>query len=310
MKEKINSLSLREYLENKPLEVKTYSAQYPVSYKQRLLFGDDNRNYQTRRYNKISGGYYEVLTSAITGGIWRGTRNSSYGNWGFFPDVVTEDSIIDSKGVCWKEKCALLDFQIHRYLLQQCNKTFMPQEKIRYFIFKYKIRSPSEIFGNFREDELEEKIISTLSKETAFLIDIPFSVLYNLHNPNIRSSFKSRYNGDKWDNETAFLCKGLLKMLFSPEEVLRSVQLEPSQFEIIKTHLPKGMTINGFDIASYPILKIEDKNYEAWLKQLKEDNAERLVQLENERKTREEYRNNSLLEESPLNKERSLFHSN
>ncbi|VVB83169.1 Uncharacterised protein [uncultured archaeon] len=310
MKEEIGSLSLKEYLENKPLEVKNYSVKYPASYKQQLLFGDDKRNYQTRKYNKISGSYYEVLTSAITGGIWRGTKNSSHSDWGFFPDVVTEDSIIDSKGVCWKEKCALLDFQIHRYLLQQCNRTFMPQEKIRYFIFKYRIRSPSEIFGNFREDELDEKIISTLSRETAFLIDLPFSVLYNLHNPKIPSSFKSRYDGDKWDNETAFLCKGLLKMLSSPEEVLRSVQLEPSQFDIIKTHLPEGMTINGFDITPYPILRIEDRNYEAWLKKLKEDNAERLVQLENERKTRDEYRNNSLSKKSNWGKEKSLFHSN
>jgi hypothetical protein len=304
------SNQLGEYLENPPIEVKNYSIKYSFLYRQQLLFEDKTKNYQTRKYNKISGSYYELLTSAITGGIWRGTKNSSYNSWGFYPDVVTEDSIIDSKGVCWKEKCALLDFQMHRYLLQQCNQTFMPQEKIRYFIFKYKIRSPSRSFEHLLESELAREVISTLAKETAFLIDIPFSVLYNLHSPDIPSSFKSRYNGDKWDNETAFLCKGLMKMLSSPEEVLESIQLNPSHFEIVKTHLPEGIAINGFDIASFPILKIEDKNYESWLKQLKEDNAERLAQLENERKTRDEYRNRKLMKESSSDKERMLFHSN
>jgi hypothetical protein len=297
-----HSDSLKEYMESEPIEVKQPLIQFPV---QSQLFRDSISTYSQRKYNKLSSFYYELLTSAITGGEWRGNKNSSHNSWGFFPDVVTEDSIIDSKGVCGKEKCSLLDFQMHRYLLQQCNKTFMPQEKVRYFIFKYKLRSPSKKFKDVPDNDFVKEVISTLSNETLFLLDIPFSVLYNLH--SVSSPYTSEYHGDKWDNGAVILHTGLLKMLSSPEEVLESINLKASDFRIIKSHLPEGIIINGANLVPYPVLRIEDKNYDEWLKKLREDNAEKLFLIEKERKTRDQYRKvKGLVKfENPL--ERMLF---
>jgi hypothetical protein len=283
-----HSDSLREYLESEPIEVADFSVKHPIP--QDSLIPDSICSYTQRTYNQISSFYYELLASAITGGKWRGKVNSSYGSWGFFPDVVTEDSVIDSKGVCGKEKCALLDMQMDRYLLQQCRQTFMPQEKVRYFIFKYGIRSPSKRFSSTPDSSLATEVISALSRETLFLLDLPFSVLHSFRSNAFNSLYTSGYNGDKWDNGTVILHTGLLKMISSPEEVLEGLHLNPADFNIIKSRLPEGMSANGIEILPYPVLRIEDKYYNEWLEKLRENNAERLDLLEKERKTRDEYR--------------------
>ncbi len=296
-KEQLNLIIPKDYSLNNPISISNISPTHPLfsmyNPKNQLFQQNTVLNYDSKFCTKIMSTFYEILTSAITGGVWRGNKNSSFTDWFFSIDVLTKDEIIDSKGVCLNEKCALLDFQIDRYLLQNCNHVFMPSpEKIRYFIFKYNIDSSKQYLDRTKQGELVQTIISTLSQETNYLLSLPFSIIHSLHNPETKSEFTSRYIGDKWDCETRFLSSGMDKMLTAPEEILTLIGLDPSHFDIAKTYLPSGMNMNGFDIAPFPILQIKDKEeyYKIWLQELKEKNVNKLKKLNLERKTRDECR--------------------
>jgi hypothetical protein len=293
MVKKWEPLTLDDYLGAEPIGVVNREVNYLMSglpSRQIELFeGDIKLKNNTDFYKKVVSRFYEALTHAIVGGDWRGMKNSSTIDWVFYPDVVTKDEIFDSKGVCWQEKCPLWDLQIDRYLLQQCENVFMPPKKISYYIFKYKVDHPTKCFDKFKNETVVDDIISTLSSETGYLLALPFRVIHNLHNPEIHSKYKSRYDGERWVRETRFLSRGMKQMLISPEEVLSSINLNSSNFNIIKTNLPEGIKINGNEVASFPILRIEDKNgnYESWLQQLKEENAEKLSYLKEEKHTKD-----------------------
>jgi hypothetical protein len=289
MGKRFDPLTLDDYMEGEPIQIANQEINYlmtGVPNRQIDLFEENSKpKSNTDFYKKVISRFYEALTNAIVGGEWRGMKNSSINDWVFYPDVVTKNEIFDSKGVCWHEKTPLWDLQMDRYLLQQCENTFMSPRKINYYIYKYKIDHPTKHFDKFDNETVVDDIISTLSNETGYLLAFPFSVVYNLHNPDIPSKYKSRYEGEKWIRETRFLSSGMKQMLICPEEVLSSVNLDASHFILTKTHLPEKIRINGNEINSFPILRIEDRNgnYESWLEQIKKENAEKLIYLKEEK---------------------------
>lgn len=293
MGKRFDPLTLEDYMKSEPIEVKERKINYLMKGlppRQIDLFdGNVKPKSNTDFYKKVISRFYEALTHAIVGGEWRGTKNSSANDWVFYPDVVTENEIYDSKGVCWQEKCPLWDLQTDRYLLQQCDNTFMSPKKIYYYIYKYKIDHPTKHFDKLKNETVVGDIISTLSSETGYLLALPFSVIHNLHNPDIPSKYKSRYEGDCWVRETRFLSRGMKQMLISPEEVLSSVNLDSSHFIITKSRLPTGIKINSNEINSFPVLRVEDRNgnYESWLEQLKKENEEKLICLKNEKREKD-----------------------
>jgi hypothetical protein len=296
MREKFEPLSLQEYMESKPIKVKEPNLTYPLGvipadspnlsddFKQQPISG--------QHCNRAVGTFYEILTAGITGGYWTGSRNSSRTKKVYKPDVISKEGIYDSKSVCWDEDCKLQDFQMDHHLVQEAMGEYIqPRRKIFIPIFKYKLISPWKTFDRDRI-HLKKTLISTLCDNTGFLLFLPFKVIYSLYSREIPADCKNRYEGDKWDYETRFLDDGMRDMLLHPEKILLSIKLNPKDFEIRKTCLPKGVKINGQEIMPFPILQIDycNGNYETWIEQINNEKAKELEKIITEKRTRDDYR--------------------
>ena len=295
---KFNPLSLEEYMQSKPIKVKKRNLTYPTNiipkYQFRLFDNKVAQQIRGQSYNRAVGIFYEIITEGITGGTWMGLRNSATDNDSVYkPDVVSEDRLYDAKSVSWNESCKLQDFQMDKALLQECTGAFIqPRRKLFIPIYKHKLVHPWKEFDSAGLN-LEKTLISTLCEQTALCLFLPFQVIYNLYSKDIPASdYKSRYDGEKWDHETRFLCSGIKKMLIDPETALSSVQLNPEHFEIKKTHLPRGVKVNNNKVKPFPILFIDYKNgsYEDWLNRMSIEKKEDLEKLKYEKRTRDDYR--------------------
>jgi hypothetical protein len=298
MVKKFDPLSLEEYMQSKPIKVKKKNLTYPTNiipkYQFRLFDNKVARQIRGENYNRAVGVFYEIITEGITGGTWMGLRNSATERDSVYkPDVVSEDKLYDAKSVAWNRSCKLTDFQMDKALLQECTGAFIqPQKRIFIPLFKYKLSRPWKEFDSAGLD-LEKILVSTLCEQTGFCLFLPFQVIYNIYSKDIPASdYKSRYEGDKWDHTTRFLCGGIKKMLLDPETALSSIQLNPEHFEIKKTHLPKGVKVNNNNVNPFPILFMDYKNgsYEDWLDKISIEKKEDLERLKYEKRTREDYR--------------------
>jgi len=278
---------LVDYMGPKPIKVFNKNLEYPI---QEKLFELLSRNPWQVDYGFRTriGNFYEILTTGIFGGRWVGTQNASQNeNETFQPDVITQDKIIESKSVCWKETLKLTDFQIDKYLVHQCDGS--KPNKIFFAVYKYKLRNPLIYFKQFKKNVLEE-MVKTLSQETAFMMFLPFSVVSNLHNPDLANSeFKSRYEKGNFDPISRFNSTGIKRMLQFPEEVLESYSLNPDDYLIKKTRFPREVKMNQYAIKPFPILFIEDKNHKKWLETFKKDNLERVLIIKKEDNKKKDY---------------------
>jgi hypothetical protein len=290
--------TLKEYMDSKSIKVKKRNLTYPTNiipkYQYRLFDNKVAQQIRGESYNRAVGVFYEIITEGITGGTWMGLRNSATDNEIVYkPDVVSEKGIYDAKSVAWQESCKLTDFQMEKALLQECTDAFIqPPKRIFIPLFKYKLSNPWKEFDNAGLN-LENTLVSTLCEQTGFCLFLPFQVIYNIFSKDIpANNYKSRYEGEKRDHSTNFLCSGIKKMLIDPETALSSVQLNPEHFEIKKTHLPRGVKVNDNAVKPFPILFIDYKNgsYEDWLDRMSVEKKEELERLKSERRTRDDYR--------------------
>lgn len=283
---RFNPLDLVDYMGPKPIKVFDKNPSYSIQEElfESIFYDSKKVNYGLR---KRIGDFYEILTQSIFGGNWVGTRNASQIENGLFqPDIITQDKIIESKSVCWKETLKLTDFQIDQYLVHQCDGS--QPNRIFFAIYKYKLRNPLIYFKQFNKNVLDE-IVKTLSQETAFMMFLPFSVVYNLHNPDLPSEFKSRYEDERWDRLSRFNSTGIKRMLEFPGEVLDSYSLNPEDYLIVKTRLPEGVRMNQSSVKPFPILFVEDKDHKKWLSEFKVKNKERIKTIISEDKRKKDY---------------------
>lgn len=286
MAEKFNPLSLTEYMQSKPIKPINENPLYPI---QGELF-DYNSEKINYGFRKRIGSFYEILTSAIFGGKWLDVENVSNGNGLFQPDVMSKEKIIESKSVCWKECLKLVDFQIDQYLLQQCDNFYQTPRRIFFSIFKYNINRPLSFFKKAEGNHLE-KIVTSLSENTSFLLFLPFSIIYQLHNPEGKDEnpFFSRYENPYFDTLTRLKATGMRELLVSPEKVLDIYGLCPEDYKIVKTHLPNGIKMNQNKITPFPILFIEYVDYDSWLDKFIEETKTKVEIIKKEEKKKRDY---------------------
>jgi hypothetical protein len=298
MGKRFDPLTLNNYMNAEPIEVKEKNLDYPAGiipkYQFRLWDNKMAQQIRGQHYNRAVGVFYEIITAGITGGIWMGLRDSAKGSDVVYkPDVVSPDGIYDAKSVSWNESCKLQDFQMDKGLVQECTGEFLkPRRKIFLPIFKHRLVSPWKEFDKAGLD-LENTLISNLCEQTGFCLFLPFQVIYHLYSVDIPAKeYKTRYDGSKWDHETRFLCSGIKKMLINPEVALHSISLNPETFDIRQTHFPNGIKINGNEIKPFPILSINYRNgnYESWLKQISTDKKDEIERIRTEKRTRSDYR--------------------
>jgi hypothetical protein len=287
-----------KYLGPKPIKVAQRKLTYPIQMElfPRTIHLGSGKEY--KRDNKYIGSFYEILAQGIFGGEWRGVRHSASenGDWSLLPDVVTNKEVMDSKAVSWDESLKIGDFQFDKYLVQQCTSEFLSSRKIFIPMFKYGLRHPWTLFDTFRENQLEN-IVRELAGKTAFMLFIPFSLAYKIHHPEAPSRFISRYDGERYDNMTRFSSRGIKLMLENPKECLEGLNVNPEDYIIERARLPDGMKMNQFSIRPFPMVLLQDKNYDGWLANFIEGNQERVRQLLDEKRTRDQYRQREQEEE-------------
>ena len=225
--------------------------------------------------------FYEILTAAITNGEWNRNRNLLENGYGHLhPDIICEDSLIDAKAVCATRPLKLRDIQFNQYFLHQGIST--DNKKIIYSICGYDVDKPI-VYLRQKENVLEG-IVDMLSKKTDFMIFIPFSAVINLH--NTKYSPFSRYEKDKKtgkavpDPLTQIPKRGLIKLLNSPDLFLEDCRINVDNYNIEKTNFPEGIQMNGKEITPFPILTIQDKNYQEWKEKFRIENSEIIKKLQ------------------------------
>lgn len=231
--------------------------------------------------------FYEIFTAAIFDGEWNRNKNLLEEKSGHLhPDVVCYDKLIDSKCVCLNRPLKIRDIQFNQYFLHQGIST--DNRKIFYAVCRYAVDKPIGYLRK-KENALEE-MVSLLSEKTDFLVLFPFSVAVNMHNPNC-SPF-SRYETDKKtgkavpDPLTQIPASGLSKLFNSLEEFLIDCGTNPEHYNISRTVLPSGIKMNKFPVTSFPIIIIEDKDYECWLAGFRKVNSERIKELKEKIRTK------------------------
>lgn len=302
MGKRFDSLSLTDYMDSEPIEIKNRELTYPPGivpkYQYKLFNNKVAKQVRGESYNRAVGTFYEILTAALTGGTWMGLRNSSGNDVVYKPDVISEKGIYDAKSVSWKESCKLQDFQMDKGIVQECFGEYIkPRRKVFIPIFKHGIVEPWKTFdeqvANQGNIHLERSLISLLCDETSFCLFLPFQVAYQFYRPDLTAKeYKSRYDGLRWDHETRLLSGGLKKILLSPEEALSAVNLNPSDFLIQKTKFPYGVTINEAEIKTFPILFMDYRNgnYESWIEGILAEKGEEIEKIRSEKRTRDDYR--------------------
>jgi hypothetical protein len=292
-----HSDSLKEYMESEPLEVKNKRLTYPlgiIPHFQHKLFDETSaRQISGQHLNKAVGIFYEILTTAITNGIWTGSVNSSQNGTIYKPDVITEDCLYDSKAVSLMQACKLQDFQIHKALVQECTAEYIkPKRKIFIPIFKYSLTNPWKLLDE-ESFNVKKNLISLLSQQTAFCLFLPLQIAHQFYRPDIPAEgYKTRYEGKKWDHETRLLSSGLKKILLFPEESLSAVNLNEDNFLIKKTHFPSEIFIDGSEIKPFPILFFDYKNgsHKEWIKNIMKEKGNEIEIIRTEKRTRQNYR--------------------
>lgn len=255
-----------------------HNLNYPI---QKELFTSYRESALEQGFMSRIAQFYEILTAAITGGEWNRNRNLLENGYGHLhPDVVCDDSLIDAKAVCSARPLKLRDIQFNQYFLHQGISN--DNRKIIYSICGYAVDKP--IVSLRQKENVLDRIVNMLSKETDFMIFLPFSAAINVH--DAKYSPFSRYEKDKKtgkpvpDPLTQVPKNGLIKLLDFPETFLTDCGINFENYKIQRTVFPKGIKMNGQEITSFPLLIIEDKNYEEWLAKFRADNIESIKQLQ------------------------------
>jgi hypothetical protein len=251
---------------------------YPI---QRGLFASYRESTLEQGLRSRIAQFYEILTAAIVEGEWNRNKNLLKKGYGHLhPDVICDDMLVDAKAIRADGPLKIRDKQFEQYLLHQGIST--DNRSIFYSIFRYGITNP--IVCLRKKENVLEEMISVLSKKTDFMILLPFSATINMHNP-IHSHF-SRYEKDRKTGETVpdpltqIPKTELTKLFDSPEVFLADCGINPENYLIKRTTLPAGIKISGYDVLSFPILVIEDKDYKSWRTEFRENNLERIRELQ------------------------------
>lgn len=137
--------------------------------------------------------------------------------------------------------------------------------------------------------QLFNEIFNTMSQETAFLLSLPFSVIWEIHKNS------SRYDDKHWDSYSRFNMPMMQELLTKPHRTLENeLALNPDDYKIKRTRIPSTMEICGRPIKPFPVLLIRHRSrqqHDAWVDQFVEENREYLE--DQKHITREELRYNT-----------------
>jgi hypothetical protein len=251
---------LEDYFASEEMEVKNKEIIYSLK-------NTHNQNLnQFQNLGKKLACFYEILIQGIYGGE-RGKGYTLENDKGFclklIPDLVSENRIWDSKATASRQHIKLIDDQIMKYSLFQIKNEEMPIIKMD--IFRHGI---NHLNSKFADKPLKE-LIFRLTQKTKSLISLDLSIIFEYYRLSSKTKdFKLRY--EKGNSYTKISSVTLNSLLAYPEKSLESIGMDLKDIDIKKRRFPSNVTMDGYEINSFPVLIIENKNYpEKWLEGFK-----------------------------------------
>lgn len=232
--------------------------------------------------NPRLGAFFELLSYQIFGGTLLGLKSLSKID-GFKPDIVdySGNIIREVKSCKWGDSLKLTDHKIGEYALMQSYLNFLPEElrnssspfQIFFDCFKYNLTNPADLFMQRTKDkqELFNQIVNELSNEVSYLISLPFSIIWEVHNNS------SRYDGSRYDSLSRFSSPLMQDLLTHPHKTLEEqLGINPDDYRIKKTRIPKTMEICRRPLKSFPVLTIKHRSaqqHKKWVDSFVEKNT-------------------------------------
>ena len=167
----------------------------------------------------------------------------------------------------------LKDGQIRKYSELQTSDSPIQNPRIYWTLFRYGVRGIQKIYGH----EPTDKIIDYLSQDTRFMVGLPFSVIYELHEEGFRKNgLTTRFNGKIGTPCTNFSTV-MFDLFFSkPEQALEMFGLNPEDFRIRRHRVPEGILMNSHPLQPFPLalIKDNDQHHACWIERLKRKQEE------------------------------------
>jgi hypothetical protein len=280
--------SLHYHSPNVPIIKKSF--QIPTREKEQLLLpGSIHTDYYVGRgINVFSGAYFEKITAAIYGGVWHNQNSLELenNNHRFQPDISDFKSAIhyEVKGSAATQQLKMTREQIEKMALWQLIPHNQKYPKMISVFYRHNLRHL--ITGK----KTTEDFIEEMRKEILYSIKTPLSIplqfflnpektrdfLGNLyHYPNGNGN-NNGHKGCSYLHIQAISSNFLNELALKPEETLNLIGLNPDEYNINRRKVA-GLKINNKNIFVFPMIDINLKDYNGWIKREEDTIREKLL---------------------------------
>lgn len=251
---------LEDYFASEELEVKNKDIKYVINSHPNYSLKNPPENVPPS-YSKKVACFYEILAQGIYGG--KRTKkylleNDNGFSMGFIPDLINGNRIWDSKASAARQHIKLKDEQLMKYSLFQMKSEEPPNIKID--IFRHGINNMN---SKFIDRPLKEFVFQ-LTKDTRSMVSLDLSVIFEYYRMAHKTKhLKLRY--DKGLSYTKISPVTLNNFIAYPEKTVEELGFDLKDIEIKKRRFPSDVKVNGYEMNSFPVVIIENKNYpEKW----------------------------------------------
>ncbi len=225
--------------------------------------------FSSPQVNRILRDFYEALAQAIFAGE---TRNRNKKLADIEPDLTHYERkrYIEVKCAGHTRRIMLKDEQIDKYHRLQLSDFPIENPRIYFTMFRYAVRGIERHVKDYREDQ----VINFLTINTSYMVGLPFSVIYHIHqNGSDLSDLYTRCETEMSNPVTNFSTRAFELFFTEPEIALKDVFLNPKDFTIRRTKTSKRMSINSYPLQQFPITLIKDNDnyHQEFINKLKEE---------------------------------------
>ena len=227
--------------------------------------------FSSPQVNRILRDFYEVLAKAIFEGKSMDRNNETND---IEPDLtdIERRRYIEVKCAGHTRRIMLKDEQIAKYARLQLSDFPIENPRIYFSMFRYAVRGIEEHVKDYREDQ----VINFLTANTSYLVGLPFSVIYHIHQHGLglsKSGLYSRCETERSNPVTNFSTRAFELFFAEPEQALADISLNSDDFTIRRTKTSKRISVNSYPLIQFPITLVKDNNdyHQKFIKRLREE---------------------------------------
>ena len=212
--------------------------------------------FSSPQVNRILRDFYEALAQAIFAGE---TRNRNKESKDIEPDLTDyeRNRYIEVKCAGHTRRIMLKDEQIDKYRRLQLSDFPIENPRIYFAMFRYAVRGIERHTKEFREDQ----VINFLTMNTSYMVGLPFSVIYHIHQRGSElSELYTRCETERSNPVTNFSTRAFELFFSEPERALKNIYLNPKDFTIRRTKTSKRMSVNSHPLIQLPITLVKDND--------------------------------------------------